>query len=310
MFRIVDPGAFTTVQDLGRFAYQRFGVPLSGALDQFSYRIANLLVGNPESAAALELTYKGPKLEFLSQALVCVAGADMPLLVNGTPRSCWEAFSVHPGDILDIRSAAKGLRAYLAIAGGIEVPPIMGSRSTCSAARFGGKDGRAVAKDDILNAGIPLHTVYVRRLPEQYRSTFPDEMVIRALPGPQRDFFENGTLFFEESFVVSDRANRMGYRLEGHTIDFRKDVPKGIISEPVVPGVVQIPPDGKPIIILVEQTMGGYAKIAAVITPDLNKVAQARPGQKIRFREVTLSEALEALLDQQRILGEIRSVIK
>jgi antagonist of KipI len=310
MFRILDPGAFTTVQDFGRSGYQRFGVPLSGALDQFSYRIANLLVGNPESAAALELTFKGPKVEFLSRALICVAGADMPILVNGRQRSTGKAISIYPGDILDIRSAARGLRAYLAIAGGVDVPMVMGSRSTCAAAGLGGKDGRSLMNGDILNIGPATRMVQARSLPERYRVTFPEQIVVRVLPGPELDLFENGMSLFREPFVVSDRANRMGYLLEGHKIQFRKNSPKSIISEPVVPGTVQIPPDGRPIIILVEQTMGGYAKSAAVITPDLNRVAQTRPGQKIRFREVTLSAAHAALQHQRRILEEIRSLLR
>jgi biotin-dependent carboxylase-like uncharacterized protein len=307
VFAILEPGAFTTVQDGGRYGYQQFGIPVSGALDMFSYLAANVLVGNSDDAAVLEITFTGPKMEVLSDVIVAVTGADIPVLVNDAPRPTWTSFEVRRGDVLSVRAARKGVRAYLAVGGGISVPVIMGSRSTYTAGKIGGFSGRSLAKGDTLHSVAISGTRRLVSLPEELKPSLPDEITLRALPGPQDDYFDSGLdAFFSSEFTVSSKADRMGYRLEGPQIELKQGVPRSIISEPSLPGAVQIPADGQPIILLVEQTVGGYAKIATVVTPDLNLVAQAKPGNRIRFECVDVAEVHRLYADYRSLLERIK----
>jgi len=283
---------------------------VSGALDRFSSLVANLLVGNPESAAVLEVTFMRLNLEVLSEADVALCGAELPLLLNGEPHPGWCSFRVKPGDVLSTKSAKRGLRAYLAVTGGIDVPEVMGSRSTYVGAGLGGFEGRALAKGDILRRGKGELLERPRELPLELRPALGKTIVLRSLPGPQGDYFDEGhEVFYSSEFTVSGKADRMGYRLEGPTITLKESVPRSIISEPSLAGGVQIPPDGKPIILLVEQTVGGYAKIATVITPDLDLIAQARPGDRVRFTRVDLDEAHRAHRRHRAHLEEIRALL-
>jgi len=291
-FLVLEPGAFTTIQDAGRYGYQQFGVPVSGALDEFSFRVANLLVGNDETAAALEITFQGPKLEALSECVVAVTGAETPIRVNARPEVGWRSFAVHKGDVITIRAAQRGIRSYVAVSGGILVPEIMGSRSTYVGAGLGGLDGRALVTGDTLFREQAAAVPSAVSLPERFRPALSSEIALRAIPGPQDDYFDRGIDdFYATSFTVSAKADRMGYRLVGPEIKFKGGAPQSIISEPSMPGAVQIPPDGSPIILLVEQTAGGYAKIATVISPDLDVIAQARPGDRVRFERIDLATA-------------------
>jgi len=304
----LDPGPFTTVQDLGRYGFQKFGIPLSGALDQFSCRVANLLVRNPEDAAVLEVTFVGPRLQVASEALIAVTGAQLPILVNDEPRSLWASFKVQPGDILSVKAATKGLRAYIAVNGGIDVPLVMGSRSTYPGGKLGGLNGRPLIAGDVLFSGEASTPEPGLRLPETLRPRLNREITLRALPGPQDDAFQEGlAVFFRSLYSVSAHADRMGYRLNGPLLPFKEEGEKSIISEPSLPGGVQVPPDGQPIIVLVEQTIGGYAKIATVITPDLDRVAQARPGDSVRFAPLNLTEAHRIYAEYHARLDLIRS---
>jgi biotin-dependent carboxylase-like uncharacterized protein len=305
-FKVLEPGAFTTVQDRGRYGFQQFGIPISGALDKFSFRIANMLVGNPESSAVLEITYIGPKLEVLSESVVAVAGAEMTVLVNGIPQPSWQSFGARRGEIISFKLAARGIRAYLAVGGGILAPPVMGSRSTCTSGKFGGIQGRSLLKGDVVCRCEAASRRPCLMLPEVFRPTFSRKIALRALPGPQDDYFDSGIkIFFDSEFSVTSEADRMGYRLAGPVIPFADGVPKSIISEANMPGMVQVPPEGQPIIVLGEQTASGYAKIATVITPDLDLVAQARPGDVINFTRVDLAEAHSAYF---RYLEELQQV--
>ena len=308
--KVLEPGAYTTVQDLGRYGYQEFGVPLSGVLDRFAARAANLLVGNPEDAAVLEMTFLGPRLEFSSPGLVAVCGAEMPLLLNGEPRRTWSAFAVRPGDVLAVKPAAAGLRGYLALSGGIAVPAVMNSRSTYVAARLGGLEGRALEKGDLLPRGEAASLPPERELPPELRPALEREVVLHALPGPQDDYFDQGLeVFFGSRFKVSAKADRMGYRLEGPRVELKQGVPRSIISEPSLPGAVQIPADAQPIVLLVEQTVGGYAKIATVVTPDLDRLAQARPGDGVRFERVDLEGAHRLAREYAKRLQRLRAAL-
>lgn len=291
-FRILRAGPLLTVQDLGRYGLLRFGVPPSGVLDDYSGRIANILVGNSESMAVLEITYQGPRLEFLGRAWVAVTGSEMPLTVNGRPQPLWTSFIVNSGDILNLGQAAKGLRCYLAIAGGIDSPVIMGSRSTYTAAGLGPFGGRPLAAGDVLGRGEVTWEPLLASFPPELIPSFDSEVRLRAIPGPQDYMFGMGLeIFYSASYEVTPLANRMGYRLAGPAIHPSEGMPASIISEPSLPGAVQVPPDGQPIIILLEQTTGGYAKIAHVISTDIAKLAQSRPGNRVTFERVTLEEA-------------------
>jgi antagonist of KipI len=311
VFKVLEPGPFTTIQDSGRYGYQQFGIPVSGALDTFSYLAANALVGNPDNAAGLEITFMGPRLEALSDTLVAVAGAELPLFVNDQPQAMWTSFRVHRGDVINMKASPRGLRAYLAVAGGFLVPQVMGSRSTYTGGKIGGLDGRPLARGDRLNGGSPDSLNRAVYLPEDLRPIFSTEITLRVLPGPQDDYFDTGlNVFFSSVFTVTSKADRMGYRLDGPIIEPKGGVPLSIISEPSLSGAVQIPTDGRPILLLVEQTASGYAKIATIITADLDVVAQARPGDKVRFARVDLTEAHQLHRDYRSRLNNLRDAIE
>ena len=306
-FLVQAPGSYTTVQDNGRFGYQKMGIPVSGVLDSFAGSVANLLVGNPEESAVLEITVTGPRLTFLRNIDVALAGAEMGATLNNQPVNCWESFRVSPGDILKMQQVKIGCRAYLAVSGGIDVPKVMGSCSTYMVGKLGGYQGRPLKKGDILRCGGGTLLNVPRRLPSTLIPRYSSEIVLRAIPGPQDDFFHEEELatFFQSEFTISTNANRMGYRLQGPSIRQKENMPASIISDPSISGSVQIPADGQPIILLGEQTMGGYTKIATVISTDIPKVAQDIPGNVIRFEKVTLETAYSLHMKQKKLMREI-----
>ena len=307
-FKIKQPGTYSTVQDLGRFGYQRYGVPSSGAVDRFATKVVNVLLGNHENSAVLEMTISGPIIEVLIPCTLAVTGANMPIKVNGTPVDNWSSFAVVKGDVVSIGYAEGGCRAYLGVNGGIDVPVIMGSRSCYTDGRLGGHEGRPLVAGDILASCEQQKENFKRRIvPVAYRPTYSTHWELRAIPGPQDDYFDQGMeLFFSQKFTVTPQANRMGYRLKGPKIERKKTMPASIISEPSLPGGVQVPEGGDPIILLAEQTVGGYAKIATVIREDITKIAQAMPGDTLRFRKVTIEDAR----DIERKNKELFSLLK
>ena len=292
MFCVINPGAYTTVQDRGRFGFQQMGIPITGALDFYAYEVANLLVGNRPESAVLEITLTGPVLKVLSEAEVAVTGAEIGITLNQAKLDCWQSFRVRPGDALEIHQVKTGCRAYLALTGGIDVPVIMGSRSTYVGGKIGGFQGRPLQPGDLLKR-IPQQLLsQQRRLPATLVPQYPSEIRLRAILGPQDDYFgQSIDILLASEFMVSPKADRMGCRLLGPKIALDQDKPKSIVSEPCMPGAVQIPADEQPIILLVEQTVGGYAKIVTVVFSDLPKVAQAIPGDSIRFEKVDLPTA-------------------
>ncbi|HOX93821.1 MAG TPA: biotin-dependent carboxyltransferase family protein [Syntrophales bacterium] len=292
LFLVRVPGLYTTVQDAGRFGYLDRGVPPSGALDTFAYRMANLLVGNPAGSAVLEIAMTGPVLEVLAEADIALTGAEMGMTLSGEAAAGWRAHRVRRGDVLRIPKAVKGCRAYLSVTGGIEVPLVMGSRSTLVRAKLGGLEGRILKKGDVISRGKGVLLSTPRRLPGHWIPEYGPDITLRAIPGPQDDYFTRAMeSFFNSSYEVSVETDRMGYRLKGPPIFRDEGRPESIVTEPTMPGNVQVPADGQPIIVLVEQTTGGYMKIATVITPDIPRVAQAMPRNRIRFEKVTLDEA-------------------
>ncbi len=309
-FSVLTPGGYTTIQDQGRFGYQQMGIPVCGVLDAFAFHAANLLVANFKNAAVMEITVMGPRLEIMAEADLAVTGAEIGMTLNDQPIEVWESFSVKPGDILDIQQVKSGCRAYLAVNGGIDVPEVMGSRSTYVGGNMGGYHGRLLKAGDVIKCGRAKRLPRMRQTPSDMIPSYPSEIVIRAIPGPQDDFFLEGLdIIFHSDFMVSTKADRMGYRLQGPKVEIRKGMPKSIISEPTMPGGVQIPPDEQPIILMVEQSVGGYTKIVTVISVDISKVAQVTPGDTIRFERVSLETAHAIYQEQQKKLQNLEDRI-
>lgn len=298
MITIIKPGLLTTIQDGGRWGYQAYGVPVAGAMDRYAYRMANLLAGNSLDAATLEMTMLGAEMRFDINTAVALCGADMGATLNGSPVSNWSAFAVSAGDILSLHYAASGCRAYLAVAGGFAVPKVLGSCSTYNRGRIGGLNGRALQPDDVLKvaAASSQKPIVPVQLPEQWVKRYENSCKVRVLLGPQEDYFtEKGIqTLLQSSYVVSDEADRMGYRLQGAIIEAGKK--PDIVSDALCQGAIQVPGHGMPIIMMADrQTTGGYAKIATVISPDLSFLAQTKPGDTICFALSTEQEAVSAL---------------
>ncbi len=292
VLRIIEPGPFTTVQDRGRFGFRQFGIPPCGIMDHWAGILANLLVGTPPDAAVLEWTFMGGRLEALDEFDLAVTGGNMALRINGVPRKSWESHRVHRGEIIELGKVENGCRTYLAITGGIDVPILMGSRSTHIAARMGGYEGRILARNDELSRGQGSPLKQSRAIPKEYIPDYGSEILLRVVSGPQSDYFGKGKkAFLREVFTVTSQSNRMGCRLQGPSIHRRRGRPQSIISESVLPGVIQVPEDGQAIVLFSEQTVGGYAKIATVISADIPVLAQSIPDTRIRFEEISLKEA-------------------
>ncbi len=305
-FEVLVPGGFTTVQDKGRFGFQHMGVPVCGVLDTFASDIANQLVGNNKDRAVLEITVMGPSLKFLTPMDIAVTGAKMDMTLNKIPVDQWRSIRVKPGDVLTISQVQAGCRACLAVTGGIKVPSVMGSCSTYVGGGFGGFMGRPLKAGDILDAHGGDLLTRERVVPETLIPDYPSHVLLRAVPGPQDDFFDQGlTTLFTTRYMVTPKANRMGYRLQGEKIPIRPGMPKSIVSEPSIPGSIQIPADEQPIILLVEQTVGGYAKIATVVSTDISKLAQVIPGYTISFERIELKTAHQIYHDEKKKLAKI-----
>jgi len=301
-FEIIEAGVLTTIQDLGRYGFSQFGVPPSGALDTFSFRVANLLVGNSEDEACLEIALMGLKLKALREVVIAITGGDLSPILNGDSLEMWRTHLLVEGDVIAFKRVRKGCRSYLAIGRGFSLPQIMGSRSTYLSGRFGGFEGRPLRKGDLLaipDLPIALDKIGLR-FPDEWIPPIQKEALLRAIPGPQDFHFTKRGLetFSSESYQVTPQCDRMGIRLEGPRIERRSDVEESIISEGLIAGAIQVPGDGKPIIILTELVTGGYTKIATVISSDLPRVAQLKPGDHVRFDPVSITEA-HLLLRQQ-----------
>lgn len=305
---VVDPGLLTTVQDLGRPGYQRVGIPPSGPVDRGAFLLANRLVGNLDGAAGLELTLRGPRLEVRRECVAAVTGAEMVWAVNGQEAPAWTAVRLKPGGVVSFRMATAGCRAYLAVAGGLDLPPMLGSRATYLRGRLGGLDGRALQKGDALSIGraeLGLDRLEGRTVSPARRAAYPSEVECRVILGPQDERFtpEGIAAFLDGPYTVTPQADRMGYRLSGPGIAHTRG--HDVISDGIPLGGIQVPGEGQPIVLLVDrQTTGGYTKIATVISVDIAGIGQTRPGQRVRFRRVSLGEAYAALADEAARLRE------
>lgn len=317
--KVVSGGLSTTVQDLGRPGRYAIGMPPSGAMDQFSFRAANLLVGNDEGAAALEATYIGPTLEFTDDRVIAVTGGDATVTLNGEPLAMWTSAGVRSGDVLAFGMITTGARPYIAVSGGLDVPEYLGSRSTYTLIGLGGHEGRTLADGDVLplgeGGGRPGAEVPGDLVPQ-----FSSEIEVRAVVGLCSYRLTEQALdsFLGTPWRITTDADRVGYRLRGGTLDFvEREQPFGAGSDPanVVDlgyplGSVQVPGGDEPIVLLGDAvTGGGYVTIATVVSVDRDLFGQAKTGDTIRFRSVDIDEALAARADSTARLDRIRAAL-
>jgi len=317
---VTKPGLLTAVQDHGRQGFYHLGIPPSGAMDQISFRSANLLLGNPETAAALECALMGPELTFTEPTQVCVTGARMALKLDGAEQPMNTVLDIAAGQTLSCGFAAAGARAYLAVAGGIDVPEVLGSRSTYKLGALGGFQGRALQAGDQLPIGTPSGTARPgAELPEELRVPLAKECELRLVRGlyDGRVQPESMARFLAESWTVSSEADRIGYRLKGGTpLEFvprtppfgAGDDPSNIVDACYPIGSVQVPSGQEPIVLHRDAVSGGgYMMVGTVISADMDRIGQLPPNAKVRFVEVTLDEALAARAERERWLEKIRS---
>ena len=311
MILVLQPGLYTTIQDEGRNKYLAYGMPRAGVMDRYSARMANLLCGNPFSAAVVEMTLAGGTFKFEQAGRIAVCGAEATLKLNEKIIQTWGAVDVSAGDILEIGAMTLGCRNYLAISGGIDVPVVMGSRSTYSRAGIGGVEGRALKTGDRLSVGqaLPLPATPIA-LPPELIPAIASEMVVRVLLGPQEELFTDQGIetLLNSCYTVSNDVDRMGYRLEGPPITHVRGA--DIISDALAPGAIQVPGNGNPIVMMVDcGTTGGYAKIATVISSDLAKLAQAQPQDLVRFVQCTDSEAIQVYRDEMECYRKVAEYV-
>ena len=303
ILRVEAPGLLTTVQDEGRWGHQRDGMVVAGAMDPFASALANLLVGNARGAAVLEITLLGPTLRALADIRLALCGGSLSPSIEGQPVSLWKTCILRGGQTLTFGRRRSGARAYLAITGGLAVPAVLGSRATLLRAGIGGFQGRALRAGDVLE-GWP------HPLPPGERGLRPADIpdyvqpgVLRVLPGPHLSAFtdEGRDTFFASTYIVLPQSDRQGYRLTGPAVA-RADA-ADILSEAMPWGGLQVPPDGLPILLMADrQTTGGYPLIGVVLSADLPRAGQLAPGDSVRFEAVTLAEAHEVAVRQERWL--------
>lgn len=321
---VLKPGLLTTIQDLGRPCYQKYGVIVSGAMDTYSARLSNIIVGNSENEAVLEITLIGPSLKLEKGTLFSLTGANLSPTIDGKSIPIGRAIYLMNDCILEFGTFINGCRAYLAVAGGFDIPIVMNSKSTYLRAGFGGFKGRALKKNDVLKIGTKskLSTNIVKSfngnatfvLSSWHLKSFidinPENTVIRVFEDRNiKDFKEESIeKFFSTKFTVSSKSDRMGYKLFGEKIELKHTLE--MISEPVNLGTIQIPPDGNPIILLSDrQTTGGYPKIANVASVDIQKIVQLKPNDKITFKKITLEEATQLYFERETVVRELKESI-
>lgn len=320
--RVRSPGLSTTVQDLGRPGYYHIGIPLSGGMDRFALRLANALVGNDEDAAVLEAVFMGPELEFIAEATVAVTGAELPPKVDGAQRETWTAFRVKKGQVLSFDYLKKGARAYIAVSGGIDVPVVLGSRSTYTLGALGGHNGRKLESDDELPIGSEMKSVKEGRLvPREARRESAGAAELRAVPGLywHRITEASGRNFFDDIWKVAPEADRIGYRFRGgRPLEFvpRKQPfgagsdPSNIVDACYPYGSIQVPGGTEPIVLHRDAVSGGgYMMVGTVISADMDLIGQMQPHTQVKFVQVDLGQALAARHERTRMLEKARAAL-
>lgn len=304
---IISGGVQTSVQDAGRVSFQKMGMPMSGVMDNYAARCANMLVGNRDNAALLECALLGPEIRFLEKNLVAVAGADMNAAINGVKVKAWKSYLVNAGDVLKLHHAASGMRAYIAFAGGIDVPLLMGSYSTYIRGGIGGFLGRVLKTGDVLDT-FCADKHLINEMDDVHIPKYPSNLSIRVVLGPHHEHFSKAGLdtFLTQEYTIGSRSDRMGIFLEGSPIAFSSKT-ADILSSAILMGSIQVTNDAAPIILMAErQTTGGYAQIATVISADLPKLAQARPNDRVRFQKVDVYEAQDLYKEYEQVMAAIK----
>ncbi|WP_212636915.1 biotin-dependent carboxyltransferase family protein [Desulfacinum hydrothermale] len=294
--RIDDPGPLTTVQDAGRFGYQDRGVPVCGAMDPAALILGNLLVGNKPGEAALEILFGGFRATFLNSTVFAVTGADPEVRHNGERVAPWVSLTAAPGDTVAVDAGDFGARHYLCVKGGVDVPLVLGSKSTYVRGGFGGHEGRAFRKGDMVATGVPVDTA-LDCIPRRLRPAYDPSPMVRVVLGPQAErITEQGLQYLLSSpYTVTQRADRMGIMLDGPKLTHTRGA--DILSDGIALGSIQVPGEGLPFILMADRaTTGGYVKAATVVTRDIPLVAQLLPGAVLHFCAVTIEEAREAHL--------------
>lgn len=314
---VLKPGAQTQAQDLGRYGYQGLGVPVSGVMDEWSHRLANLLAGNSGDEATLEIVLTGPTLRFEAATRIAICGADLSARLDGRRLRPDRAVDVPAGGVLEFGACEAGLRAYLAVRGGLAITPLMGSRSSYVRGGFGGFAGRALRKGDVLLApdasgrpaprGPGVRPILPSSVPREPRG---QAVPLRVMPGEHWALFTPAAreALLQAEFRITAQSDRMGYRLEGPPL--ARSTPGELVSEAMSFGTIQVPNDGQPIVLMAERHgTGGYPKIAHVISVDLPRLAQLGPQQTLRFQAVTLETAQALYLQREQLLATLRDAL-
>lgn len=305
MIEVIHPGLLATVQDLGRYGYQQQGMSVTGAMDPFALRVGNILVGNAPHLAGLEITIMGPTLRAETDLLIAVTSNDLGATIDQEPVPLWKSWRWCKGSVLHFTGGNSGVRAYLCVAGGIDVPLVMGSRSTYLMMGIGGYEGRALQKGDRLPVGKSgmASSKRIRSFSAIHLPPYSQQPTIRVILGPHQDAFtdEGVRTFLSTPYEVTPQSNRMGLRLKGEPIAHR--VKADVLSCATTFGTIQVPADGQPIILMADrQTTGGYAQIATVVSVDLPLLAHLLPGAMVRFQAVSVEEGQELVVEQRRLL--------
>jgi len=308
--KIITPGFMTTVQDKGRHGFQKQGIPVSGAMDTYALELANLLVGNERSTAGLEVTFSGPMIEFDANRAIAITGANLSPAINGRAVELNQTIQVSAGDVLGFGALRNGARAYIAVEGGIDVPLVMGSRSTYLKAGIGGFNGRRLQVGDCLDLSIPDDRLPLgkRKLPANMILQYKREIHVRVILGPEDARFTDESIntFLNNAYEFTNQSDRMGLRLTGPVLHHITG--PDILSAGINFGAIQVAGDGQPIVLMADrQTTGGYTRIASVISVDLPLMAQAKPGDTVRFHSIDISDAQRLLLERERQIKALKN---
>lgn len=305
---IISPGLFTTIQDAGRYGYQGFGMPVAGAMDQLSYALANLLVGNTSGEAVLEATLTGPEIAFTAHTYLAVCGADMQARLNGYHIPMNQTIEVEAGSTLSFGTLVSGCRTYIAFTGGLDIEPVMQSRSTYVRAAIGGLHGRPLKAGDRLTINQGADSPTARQAPAELHTAAQLDMPYSLIPGPEikRVGYKALESLLTTPYILSEYCDRMGYRLQGEPLVFSEGARPDILSAGTVAGTLQLPADGQPILLMADrQTTGGYARLAIMASTDINRAAQLKPGDTMRFEEISIKKAQKKFRLQHKLLQEI-----
>jgi antagonist of KipI len=316
--KVIKSGLFATIQDAGRIGYRKEGMVVSGAMDKTALRTANLLIGNDEYEACVEMALIGPTLLFEEKSLICLTGADVSAKVNGKRIKMYRPVLIRSGSILELGHLKNGSFSYLAVYKGFDLPAVMGSKSTWTRGKIGGIEGRTLLEGDYikLNDNLDLPDLPSGNdfweapygLPHEVQT---EPIAIRFIKGPEYDLFDENSIhnFVRTTFTVSSNADRMGYHLTGEKLSLKE--PCEMLSSAVSHGTVQVPSSGMPLVLMADhQTTGGYPRIAQIISVDLPALAQAKPGKKLVFQEVSLKEAQRLIIEQEKEIIKLKAILK